>query len=284
MVPLAVGTQTNGSVIRPASFCGVYGYKPTRGLFPRHGVLKTSDTLDCLGVFARNLEDLALLSSAMVGYDVRDTQTRPRAPIPYLSQMVQEPPLPPRFALVKTPVWSRAEAQTHEAFDELAQSLGGQCETYTLPESIADAWEWHKTIMEAEMAVHLKAQWDKGRDKLSASLQGQLARGLEVKAADYLQAQARIAQLNDGFADLFANFDAIITPSAPGPAPLGLGSTGDPVFCTLWTLCGMPALNLPLMTAENGLPLGVQLVGQCDSDARLLQTAHWLVDHLAHVP
>ena len=276
MVPLAVGTQTNGSVIRPASFCGVYGFKPTHGLIPRHGILKLSRTLDSVGVFARSLEDIALLAEQLVGHDERDLDTRPRARIPFVSTVAEEPPLPPRLAFVKSPVWDRADEATREAFAELAAALGVQCEEYVLPESLRDAWDWHRTIMECEMAANLEVEWERGRDKLSGPLQAQLGRGRETSALDYQKAVARIPQLNSGFDELFAAFDAVVTPSAPGTAPLA-ASTGDPVFCTLWSLCGMPTCNLPIMAGADGLPLGVQLVGRRDGDARLLRTARWLV-------
>jgi Asp-tRNA(Asn)/Glu-tRNA(Gln) amidotransferase A subunit family amidase len=135
--------------------------------------------------------------------------------------------------------------------------------------------------MEAEMAANLSQEWEKGRARLSDSLRARLARGREVKALDYLRALARIPELNASFAELFAQrYDAIVTPAAAGTAPAGLGSTGDPAFCTLWTLCGMPALGVPLMQGANGLPLGIQLVGPRHGDARLLRTARWLVDHV----
>jgi Asp-tRNA(Asn)/Glu-tRNA(Gln) amidotransferase A subunit family amidase len=279
MVPLAIGTQTNGSVIRPAAFCGVYGFKPTHGLVPRHGILKLSRTLDSVGVFARSLEDIALLAEQLVGYDERDPDTRPRARIPFVSMAAEEPPLSPRLAFVKTPVWDRADEATHEAFAELAQALGAQCEEHVLPDSLRDAWDWHRTIMEAEMAANLEMEWERGQGQLSEPLRAQLGRGREVRALDYQKAVARAQQLNGGFAELFAGFDAIVTPSAPGTAPL-LASTGDPAFCTLWTLCGMPACNLPIMAGADGLPLGVQLVGPREGDARLLRTARWLVQRV----
>jgi Asp-tRNA(Asn)/Glu-tRNA(Gln) amidotransferase A subunit family amidase len=253
MVPLALGTQTNGSVIRPAAFCGVYGFKPTHGLVSRHGIQKLSRTLDTVGMFARSLDDIALLAEQLTGHDFNDPDTQPRARIPFLSTLAGEPPLPPKFALVKTPMWDRAA-------------------------SIAEAWDWHRTIMEAEMAANLDQEWERGRDKLSESLQAQLGRGREIRAVDYQKAQARIAKLNDSFDELFARFDAIITPAAAGTAP-PLATTGDPAFCTLWTLCGMPACSLPLMAGADGMPLGVQLVGRRHSDARLLRTARWLVNH-----
>jgi Asp-tRNA(Asn)/Glu-tRNA(Gln) amidotransferase A subunit family amidase len=279
MVPLALGSQTNGSVIRPAAFCGVYGFKPTHGLIPRHGILKLSRTLDHVGVFARTLEDLALLAEQLTGYDERDPDTRPRARIPFVQTVGEQPPFAPRFAFVKTPLWERTEAETREGFAELAAALGGQCQEYELPESLRDAWDWHRTIMEAEMAANLDLEWEKGRDRLSESLRDQLARGREVRALDYQKALARISVLNQGFEELFSIYDAVLTPAAPGTAPK-LAATGDPAFCTLWTLCGMPALSLPLMKGTDGLPLGAQLVGARGDDARLLRTARWLVSRV----
>ncbi|MBK8740087.1 MAG: amidase [Betaproteobacteria bacterium] len=276
MVPLALGSQTNGSVIRPAAFCGVYGFKPTHGLIPRHGVLKLSRTLDQIGVFGRTLEDVALIAEQLTGHDERDPDTRPRAQIPFVATAASEPPLPPKLAFIKTPVWDRVDADTPEAFAELVAALGSHCAEHVLPDSLRDAWDWHRTIMEAEMAWNLDLEWEKGRDRLSESLRAQLARGRAVGALDYQKALGHIANLNEGFAELLAVHDAVLTPSAPGTAPR-LEATGDPAFCTLWTLCGMPAVTLPLMNGANGLPLGVQLVGARGDDARLLRTARWLV-------
>jgi Asp-tRNA(Asn)/Glu-tRNA(Gln) amidotransferase A subunit family amidase len=276
MVPLALGSQTNGSTIRPASFCGVYGFKPTHGLLPRGGMLQLSRTLDHVGLFARTLEDLALLAEQLVGYDPRDPDTRPRARPPFASVAAEEPPMPPLLAFVKTPAWERAAEDTKEGFAELVSSLGDRVVEIELPESARSAWDWHRTIMEAEMAANLAAEWERGRDKLSTQLRTLLERGREVRAFNYQAALARIPRLNEGFAEIFERCDAILTPAAPGTAPRGLDATGDPAFCTLWTLCGMPAVSLPLMQGENGLPLGVQLVGPRDWDARLLRTARWL--------
>ncbi len=282
MVPLALGSQTNGSVIRPAAFCGVLGFKPTHGLIPRHGMLMLSRTLDHVGLFARTVADLSLLAGQLVGFDERDPDTRPRARIPFAEVAAEEPPLPPMFAFVKTPHWERADDETKGAFAELIEHLGDRVEEVELSPSAAEAWEWHRTIMEAEMAANLELEWEKGRDRLSESLREQLDRGREVRALDYQRAVARIRPMYESFVELFEQrYDAILTPAAPGTAPKGLASTGDPSFCTLWTLCGMPAVSLPLMRGTNGLPLGVQLVGPRDGDARLLRTARWLAARVA---
>jgi Asp-tRNA(Asn)/Glu-tRNA(Gln) amidotransferase A subunit family amidase len=276
MVPVALGSQTNGSVIRPAAYCGVYGFKPTHGLISRHGVLKLSRALDHVGVFARTIEDIALACEELAGFDERDPDTRMRARIPFLRIAAEEPPFPPRLAFVKTPLWDRTEPDTREAFGELVAQLGDRVEEFALPESAQEALEWHRTIMEAEMAASLVVEYEKGRDRLSDSLRAQLVRGRKHTAFDYQAALARIPLLNEGFAELFERYDAIVTPATAGTAPKGLASTGDPAFCTLWTLCGMPALSLPLMQGANGLPLGLQLIGPRHDDARLLRTARWL--------
>jgi len=281
MVPLAIGTQTNGSVIRPAAYCGAYGFKPTYGLVPRTGVLKQSPPLDQVGVFARSVEDLALGAETIVGWDEDDPATRPRARPPLQRVAAEAPPFPPRLAFVRTPMWDAAEEETRAAFAELVEHLGERVAEFTLPDSARAAWEWHRTVMEADLAASFEKEYDEGRDRLSESLRGQIERGRAVTAVDYLKAVARIPILNDGFAELFDRFDAILTPATTGTAPRGLASTGSPVFCTLWTLCGMPAVALPLMQGGNGLPLGVQLVGQRGDDARLLRTARWLAGAVA---
>jgi Asp-tRNA(Asn)/Glu-tRNA(Gln) amidotransferase A subunit family amidase len=280
MVPLAIGSQTNGSVIRPAAFCGVYGFKPTHGLIPRTGALKLSRTLDHVGVFARTLDDIALITEALVGWDAEDPDTRPRAGIPFREVAAQEPPLEPLLALVKPPMWDRADAETKEAFGELAEELRDRIVEVELPALAGEALDWHRTIMQAEMAFNLDREYEQGRDKLSESLRKQLESGRAVTALQHQRAIARVPALVAGFDEMFERCAAFITPSAAGTAPHGLDATGDPSFCTIWTLCGMPALNLPLMKGGNGLPLGVQLVGSRNTDAQLLRTARWLVKRL----
>ena len=277
MVPLALGSQTAGSVIRPAAFCGAYGFKPTHGLIPRTGVLALSRTLDHLGLFARSIDDLALLLEQLQGYDERDPDTRPRARIPVRLVAGEEPPLEPMFAFVKTPHWERIDPDAKEAYAELREALGKQVEEVQVFVSGNEPWDWHRTIMEAEMAANLEPLWSEGAEKLSEKLRALLERGKETRALDYQRALRRIAPTVEGFDELFMQrYDAIITPPALGTAPKGLASTGDPAFCSVWTLLGMPAITLPLMQGENGLPLGVQLVGPKGYDARLLRTARWL--------
>jgi len=277
MVPLALGSQTAGSVIRPAAFCGAYGFKPTHGLIPRTGMLQLSRTLDHVGLFARSVDDLSLLLEQLQGYDEGDPDTRPRARVEFQKLSQEAPPLEPMFAFIKTPHWERTDADTKDALAELQDALGKQVEEVELFPSATDAWDWHRTIMEAEMAANLEPLWLAGKDKLSEKLRSLIERGREVRALEHQRALRRIAPTVESLDDLFQQrYDAILTPPALGTAPKGLGSTGDPVFCSLWTLLGMPAITLPLMRGENGLPLGVQLVGRKGYDARLLRTARWL--------
>jgi Asp-tRNA(Asn)/Glu-tRNA(Gln) amidotransferase A subunit family amidase len=281
MVPLALGSQTNGSVIRPAAFCGVYGFKPTHGLIPRTGVLALSRTLDHIGAFARSIDDLALVAEELVGYDEGDPDTRPRARIPFRELAAEEPPIAPMIGFLKTPHWDKVSPEAQEAFAELVQALGGQVEEIDLGPSAADAWDWHKTIMEAEMAANLDREWHTGRDKLSEQLRSLIERGRKVSAVDYQHALRGLVRAGESFDELFMErYDALLTPAALGSAPKGLASTGDPVFCTLWTLCGLPAVSLPLLQDSGGLPIGVQLVGRRNFDARLLRTARWLSETL----
>jgi Asp-tRNA(Asn)/Glu-tRNA(Gln) amidotransferase A subunit family amidase len=281
MVPVAIGTQTNGSVLRPASFCGVIGFKPSAGLIPRTGVLTQSPPLDAMGVFGRSLEDVALLAQVLAGHDPQDTMTRPRATPPLLRLATSDAPMPPTLAWVATPFWNRVAADAQAAFGELLELLAGRIAPFELPVSAGDAVDWHRTVMEADLAGSFELEYERGRDQLSPSLRGQIERGRTVTAVAYRQALARVPVLLDSFETVFDHYDAILTPATLGTAPAGLDNTGDPLMCTLWTFLGLPALSLPLLHGENGLPLGVQLVGRRGDDARLLRTARWLQQQVA---
>ena len=282
MVPLALGSQTTGSTIRPAAYCGVYALKPTHGLISRRGMFMLSRTLDHVGLFARSVDDLALLAGELAGHDEGDPDTRPRARIPFVEIAAEEPPLEPMFAFLRTPLWDRTDPDSKAAFGELVEELGDRVEEIELLPSAAQVWEWHAAVGGAEIALNLRHEWETGRDRLSAALCERIERGRAVSALDYQIARSRIAPLNESFLELFQQrYDAILTPAAFGTAPAGLESTGDPAFCAPWTLCGMPAVSAPLMQGANGLPLGVQLVGPRDGDARLLRTTRWLARRIA---
>ncbi len=281
MVPLAIGTQTNGSVIRPAAYCGVVGYKPTYGLVSRHRILQQSRPLDQVGVFARDLDDAALLAQALIGFDELDPDTRPRAVPDLVGLAGSEPPVTPRVAFVRTPVWDQADASTHEAFAELVEHLGEAVEEVALPEPFEDAIALHRSIMEADIARSFEREYERGKDRLSPILCEMIERGRTVLAVDYNNALSQVIALNRLLEGIFHDYDALLTPATDGEAPRGLESTGSPSFCTIWTLCGTPAITLPLMQGPLGLPLGVQLVGRRGDDGRLLRTGRWLERTLA---
>jgi Asp-tRNA(Asn)/Glu-tRNA(Gln) amidotransferase A subunit family amidase len=276
MVPLAIGTQTNGSVIRPASFCGVVGYKPTAGWIPRTGVLRQSGALDQVGVFARSVDDAALLAQCLCGWDARDPATAPRKTAALLDAARSEPARAPRFGFVRTPMWERLAPDAQAALLGFVDLLGERAREIELPGNAGSILEWHRTLMEADIAASFQAEYTRGADRLSASLRGQIERGRAVKAGDYRQALEQRVLVAEAFDDLYTGIDAILTPATLGTAPPGLETTGDPVMCTLWTFTGQPAISLPKLYGADGMPLGVQLVGRRDDDAGLLRAAAWL--------
>lgn len=280
MVPLAIGTQTNGSVIRPASFCGVHGLKPTHGLISRRHVLVQSPPLDTIGVFARSSLDLALAADVLGGYDEADPAMWPRSRGGHLAVAMGEPPLPPVLGFVKTAAWDVADPVTKEAFAELAAALGACCEEVSLPPDFDDIARDHADIMLADLAKNFGPLDEAAPGKLSERLRGMIEAGRHVTAVAYNRARERQVTLYRQLSGYFDRYVALITLAAPGPAPEGLGATGNPIFATPWTFLGMPAVSLPLLEAD-GLPLGVQLVGPLHDDARLLRTARWLAMHLA---
>ncbi|MGD9920272.1 MAG: amidase [Pseudorhodoplanes sp.] len=280
MVPGAIGSQTNGSVIRPAAFCGVVGFKPTHGLVSRSGALELSRSFDHVGVFARSVEDAALLAEVMVGFDIEDPDTRPVARPPFATVAASEPPLPPRFAFVRSPVWDQAEPVMRDAFAELVDALGESVVEVELGESFGKVIDLHRLVMEVEMAHNLRRDYESGGEQLSPQLRQLIERGRAHSGVDYCAGLAGMRTFNDALDFVFDEYDAILTPSAPGEAP-AIATTGNPAFCTTWTYLGTPSISLPLMRSEAGLPLGVQLVARRGNDARLLRTARWLVRTLA---
>ncbi len=281
MVPLAIGSQTNGSVIRPASFCGVYGFKPSFGAISRSGVLALSRPLDTVGVFGRTVEDLALAAEPLFGFDERDPDSTLRARQHLVDTAAGEPPLPPNFAFVKTPVWDQAEDDTRDGFAELVDALGDRCDEVELPALFDDAVRWHRTILYADLAKNLGQLYDDGRDTLSDLLRGMIEEGQSCLAVDYNRAVDMIDILNTGLEQIFDRYDAILTPAAPGEAPAGLESTGSPIFCSLWTFVGLPAVSLPLLQGSTSLPIGVQMIGARNGDSRLLRNARWVASHVS---
>jgi len=279
MVPLAIGSQTNGSVIRPAAFCGVFGIKPTHGLISRAGALTLSRKLDHVGAFARSVDDLALILDVLAGQDAADPDSRPYASPGFRASAAEAPPIPPSFALVRTPMWEKADADARDAIEGLAKEV--RAREIDLPDLYRDAWSAQRAIMAVEMAHNLGQCIDKGGET-SRTFRELIEEGRRVTATQYLAALRDAERYAEGMLGIFEQFaDAIITPSASGIAPLGLEATGDPVFCSLWSLVGFPSLNLPLLANSDGLPIGVQLVGAPGRDERLLRTARALVKQLA---
>lgn len=279
-VPLALGTQTNGSVIRPASFCGTYGFKPTRGVISRTGVLATSNYLDQIGVFARSLEDTALLADALKGYDQTDDKCYPRPRPAMLEGFQADPPVEPSLAFIDLPFANRLTADSKEGFDELISVLGARVDRIPAPPAFTGLVEAQRIIHEYEICQHLKETFDDHWDQISATLKPVIEHGRSISKAAYEDALRFAADADEFFAVFFNDYDAILSPSAAGEAPKIGPTTGDPIFCTLWTLAGLPAVSLPLLVGANGLPIGVQLIGAVEQDDRLMRTANWLLKRL----
>jgi len=275
MVPFAVGTQTNGSVIRPAAFCGVVGYKPSFGAVPRTGVLKASQSLDHIGFFARSVEDVALAATVM-GPDDKDPGCTIN-PGPLLGTAMSDPLINPDLAMVHTPFSERLDATTAAGLAEVVDALGGQATQTELPAVFGRGAGWLATIMASEMARNLNHYAERGPEHISDEFKALMDQGNKTSAVDYLAARDMQQVLVDSLEPLFERFDAIMTPATIGEAPADLSSTGDPIFCTLWTFCGLPAVTLPLLTGPNNMPVGVQLVGPRGQDAKLLRTARWVL-------
>ena len=280
-VPLAVGTQTNGSVIRPASFCGTFGFKPTRGVISRAGVLKTSDSLDQVGCFGRSWEDVALLTDALAGSDQADSCSFAR-PRPQMRAGAQaEAPVAPDLVWFNLPFYDRLSPDAHEGMEAVLDVLGPRITRMAAADTLANLVAVQARIHEYEICQHQAAVFDANFEDLSRELQLIVARGRKISEAEYTDALAVKASAQTFFDELFVEFDAIIAPCATGEAPKFGSGTGDPIFCTLWTLAGLPCVSLPLLVGDNNLPIGVQLIGPIEKDDRLLRTARWLQLHLA---
>jgi aspartyl-tRNA(Asn)/glutamyl-tRNA(Gln) amidotransferase subunit A len=280
MVPFAVGTQTSGSVIRPASYCGVVGYMPTFGLISRTGVLKQSPSLDTVGVFAATVEDAALLAEMMQGHDPADPATVPM-PFQHLADVARtRPPVTPTLAFIKQPAWDQADDEMKRALAELVEFMGGNCIEIDLPSIFDAAASARDQVQIAELTASYVGYAERGGQKLGPRLKEAIKLGGKIAAADYIAACGLADRLNLFLDQVFDEFDAIITPAAAGPAPDSLETTGSPAFNGLWTFCGTPAVTVPVFKAENGLPMGVQLVGRRGDDGRLLRTARWLHDQV----
>ncbi len=280
-VPLAIGTQTNGSVIRPASFCGTFGFKPTRGVISRTGVLQTSISLDQVGCFGRTLADVALLTDVIGGYDQRDPASFAR-PRPHMAAgAAADAPVTPDLAWFNLPFNDRLSDDAREGVDAVLDILGAQVTRMEPADTLSNLVAVQARIHEYEIAHHQAEVFDTHWEQISETLKPVITRARKITKAEYEDALAVKASAEAFFADFFVEFDAIIAPSAAGEAPKFGGGTGDPIFCTLWTLAGLPCVTLPLLVGDIGLPIGVQLIGPVEKDDRLLRTARWLQTQLA---
>jgi len=264
MVPLALGTQTGGSVIRPASFCGIVGFKPSFGFINRSGVKQISDSLDTVGIFARSVADCAFFLSAISGaFDYREIDAR----------------RPVRVGLCETPSGEQASAESRAALHQAADALradGLAVVEFRLPEPFARLPDAHHTVDYFEMARSLQHEYRKHRERLSPALLSRIQRGLDCRPVEYESALKLADECRDTIDALLSSVDLVITPSAAGEAPAGLASTGSSTFNRTWTLLGVPCLTLPVARGTQNLPIGIQLIGRSRRDAQLLCAGLWI--------
>ncbi len=281
MVPLAVGSQTGGSVIRPASFCGTYGYKPTYGCISRRGVLIISRYLDHLGLYSRSLEDLAVMGDVLMQHDPGDFDMRFH-PGDNLAEVMDAPKAQTasRLAFVKGPAWAHAEDHMPPLFESYVEDLGGIIEEVELGGIFDQALDAQATIMNASLWANLGAYQQQHPDDIETETKSRVAAGRDIKASDYIHAIELADSLGKALAGLFENYDALVTAAAPGEAPIGLDWTGNAAFQRIWTLTGLPTVTLPLLEGPNGMPIGVQVIGPKGGDGKLFRAARWL-DELA---
>jgi Asp-tRNA(Asn)/Glu-tRNA(Gln) amidotransferase A subunit family amidase len=275
MAPIALATQTKGSIIRPASFCGVVGYKPSLGVLPRTGILRHSTLLDQPGVTTRDVWDAAFVVDAISGRDDADELSLEE--VPPLVARIGARRSPPRLALLRGPYWKRAAKGAREAIEAFAAKTPTPVDAIELPPEFKTAESTLDVLMSAGVAQSFKADFETGRDAISESVVRIIERGRALSALEVLDAMDRRDRLRQLFAEIAAPYDALLTPAAVDVAPPAEEGTGDPIFAATWTLLGAPALSLPLLTGEAGLPLGLQVIGAARRDGPLLRAASWLM-------
>lgn len=268
MLPIAFGSQTGGSTIRPAAYCGVAGYKPSFRLLPTIGMKAFSWSLDTVGVFGAGVEDVAFAAAAATGRDLRIDGVAPNAPA---------------IALLRTDQWPEASPDMRAAVERaarLAEAAGARVTELVLPEIFAEAMRCHGIVQDHEAFRALAYEYDNHRDRLGPILVAQLDKAAAITTDQYDEARRATRRARQTFADLMAKTDVILTPSATGAAPHGLGATGLPTFNRLWTLLGPPCINVPGIADGIGLPLGIQVVGRFARDKIALAAARFVENAL----
>ncbi len=269
MVPAALGTQTGGSVLRPSSYCGVFGYKPTYNTFNKAGVWPAADSIDTIGLHARSIDDLVLLAAVLC-----------MQPPPPLSRFETAP----RVGLCRTDMWESAQPESQAAFELAAQGLdraGAVVREVELPEPFVDLHVIARgTINNYERAACMAFHWDHHRDQLSPQMRRYIENGQKTPREEYLSAWRRIDACRALLPTVFDGLDVLLAPSVQGEAPQGLGATGDPRLQATWTALHVPTITLPTHRGPSGLPVGIQLVAHRYDDARLLACAHWIWERL----
>ncbi len=276
MTHLSIGSQTGGSIIRPASYCGVVGYKPSYGLISRSGVLKTSEKLDTIGVFGKTVEDVALLAKTLIKKDLYDPATIHFAADDMLEVCKKGPIFEPKFIFYKTDKWKNIDKESQKAFEFLIKNFKKNIEVVDTPSYFKDIPRYHQIIHETDLANNFQVYYKKDKNKLSKEMRDAIGRGMKYSAKEYTDAIDFMKQSYESYKEVFEDYHGVITPSSNGVADKGLTSTGSADFQKIWTYLGLPTISLPLLTGENNLPLGVQLVGNKLDDLRFLGTANWL--------
>ena len=276
MAPLSIGSQTGGSIIRPASYCGVVGYKPTYGLISRNGVLKTSEKLDHIGVFGRSVEDVALLSKVLIKKDNFDSATVHYSAENMLTETKKGPLFEPKFIFYKTDYWKNIEKKSREAFEYFIKSFKKNIEVFDTPSYFKDIHKYHQIMYETDLANNFGLYYKKYKKKLSKSMQDAIVKGNKHSAKEYAEALDFMKRSYESYEEVFEDYHGVLSPSSPGVAPKSLKSTGSAEFNKVWSYLGTPCISLPLLQGEANMPLGVQLTGAKYDDHRFLGIANWL--------
>ena len=276
MAPLSIGSQTGGSIIRPASFCGVVGYKPSYGLISRNGVLRTSNKLDHIGVFGKTVEDVALLAKVLIKKDSYDEATIHFSSENMLEECKKGPLYDPKFIFYKTDAWKIIDKKSRDAFEYFIKSFKKNIEIFDTPSYFKDINKYHQIIHETDLANNFAAYYKKSKNKLSNYMQKAISNGNKHSAKEYAEAIDFMKRSYESYKEVFEDYHGVLSPSSPGVAPKGLKSTGTAEFNRFWSFMGTPCISLPLLQGENNLPLGVQLIGDKYDDLRFLGVARWL--------